>query len=310
MAGTAVLEQALAPLEKYLKWPEAMDIQIQSEGKVFIRTVHGNPPWIIKKDSNITFRGLRRLAEQLAVASRQKFHDTEQAELATTIPIYGYRAHILGSGIVGCGFAISIRIASAQKFPLSSYFKAEDEKYIRDMIIKGGLILIVGGTGSGKTTLMNSMLDCFPQTHRLITIEDAKELEPTQENVVDIILSKSNTGSSPFTYVNAINASVRMNPDAILLGEITVENTPAFLNLSNTGHGSSIATIHCDEASPEDAYNRMALNCIMSGIKGATFKEMYSLSKRSVDLIITIEKNLLTGKFETNLHKTKGKRCV
>lgn len=308
MAGTAVLEQQLKPLEKYLKWPGAMEIAIQEEGGVYILPVQNHEQgWIFKKDPNITFHGLKRLAEQLAVASGQKFHNKECPVLSTAIPGYGYRVQILGGGAVGCGFALSIRIAKARRFPLDSYFNEEDEKYVRDAIAKGTLILVVGGTGSGKTTLMNSLLTAFPDDHRLITIEDAKELSPTQRNVVDMLVSKTSTSASQFSYNQAIDVAVRMKPNAILLGEITIENALPFLKLSNTGHGSSLATLHADEVSVEDAYNGIALNIILSGVKGATFEQMYKLAERSIGLVITIQQDPVTGKFVPKLHKKGDK---
>jgi len=297
--GTAVLEQALAPLEKYLNWPDAMDIAIQEEGIVRIQTISGTPRWIEKKDPKIKHHGLKRLAEQLAVASGQKFHDKEIPRLATSIPGYGYRVQILGSGIVGRGFAMSIRIAKARRFPLSYYFNEEEEKYVREAIKRGTLILIVGGTGSGKTTLMNSLLDCFPNDHRLFTIEDAKELAPLQKNVVDIFVSKNKTDIANYSYEDAIDDALRMNPDAILLGEITIGNSLPFLNLANTGHGTSIATLHAKVVSPDWAFRRIALNCQMSS--EATFETMYKEAKDSIELVITAEKK---GKdFITKLHK-------
>ncbi|MBI9095272.1 MAG: Flp pilus assembly complex ATPase component TadA [Sphaerochaeta sp.] len=299
--GTALLESYLAPLEPYLKHPDIIDVCIQEEGVVRLQTIHGNPPWIVKRDKAITFRLLNHLAEQLAVSTGQKFHNVEHPRLSTSIPGYGYRVQILGSGVVGCGFAMSIRVAKARRFPLSHYFNAEDEAYVRNAIERGTLILIVGGTGSGKTTLMNSLLECFPEDHRIFTIEDAKELVPTQKNVVDILVSKNKTDVAKYSYEDAIDDALRMNPDAILLGEITVGNSEPFLNLSNTGHGTSMATLHAKIVSPDWAFRRIALNCQMSKETPANFESMYVQAKESIELVITAERK--GPEFQIKLHK-------
>ena len=109
--------------------------------------------------------------------------------------------------------------------------------------------MVAGGTSSGKTTFLNSLIQAIPNETRLIVIEDTQELVVDQPNNVRILKSKTGTDVAGVTYPAIINACMRLRPDSLLLGEFDIENTLPFLRLLNTGHGGSMATIHANSAS-------------------------------------------------------------
>lgn len=303
MAGTALLETYLAPLEPYLKMKDVIDICIQEEGIVRLQTIHGNPPWIVKRDKKITFRLLNQLTEQLATAKGQKFNE-ENPILFTTLPKYGFRIVCLSGVVVESGFCLSIRVAKAATYPLESYFDHEEtgaapkedriaelQKLKTDVeravyAVENGLCFAcVGGTGSGKTTLLNSVIPHIPAEKRIVAIEDSAELRVPHENFVRLLKAKTGTDVGKTTYKAMINAAMRLNPDIILMGELDIENTIPFLRIVNTGHSGAMTTLHAN--SPQDSYKAMALN---AGLDGFDKEVAYEYAQEALDVISFIER--------------------
>ncbi len=107
-------------------------------------------------------------------------------------------------------------------------------------------VLVAGGTGSGKTTFCNAMLDLLGQTkERVITIEDTQELQNNTPNAVAMQVNRQ----GKFRYINALQSSLRMRPDRIIVGELRDgESTEELLKAWNTGHGGGLATIHANSS--------------------------------------------------------------
>ena len=300
--GTALLERYLAPFEPYLKMPDIIDICIQEPEIVRLQTIHGNPPWIVKRDKNITFRNLNLLAEQLATAQGQKF-SAENPILATTLPKYGHRILCASGSIVESGFCLSIRVGKAQRFPLESYFSLEDTVLVKEAVSKGKSIAVVGGTCSGKTTLMNSMIAYIPKEKRIVAIEDSAEIQVDSSNImatnfVRFLKSKSGTDIGQTTYKDMINAALRINPDVILVGELDIENTMPFLRICNTGHSGTMTTLHAD--GPQEAIEAMALNAALCRFDQ---KAAHGYAAKALDYIAFIERE--HDKFNATLHPMK-----
>ncbi len=126
-----------------------------------------------------------------------------------------------------------------------------------EMAVKSKLnILISGGTGSGKTTLLNILSSFIPKEERIITIEDAAELQLQQAHVVRLETRPSNLeGKGQVTQRDLVKNALRMRPDRIILGEVRGEEALDMLQAMNTGHEGSITTIHSN--SPRDAFSRL-----------------------------------------------------
>jgi pilus assembly protein CpaF len=127
-------------------------------------------------------------------------------------------------------------------------------------------ILISGGTGSGKTTLLNCMSRYIPPGERIITIEDAAELQLQQPHVVRLETRPPNIeGSGEVTPRDLVRNSLRMRPDRIIIGEVRGGETLDMLQAMNTGHEGSMTTIHAN--SPRDALSRLEVMIAMSGFE-------------------------------------------
>ena len=126
-------------------------------------------------------------------------------------------------------------------------------------------ILISGGTGAGKTTFLNMLSQYIPQSERLVTIEDAAELQLAQENVVRLETRPPNVeGQGAMRQRQLLINSLRMRPDRIIVGEVRGEEAFDMLQAMNTGHEGSMTTIHAN--TPRDAISRLESMVAMSGM--------------------------------------------
>jgi pilus assembly protein CpaF len=133
-------------------------------------------------------------------------------------------------------------------------------------IVKARLnTLICGGTGSGKTTLLNAMSSFIPVSERVVTIEDAAELQLLQPHVVRLETRPSNIeGKGEITQRELVKNALRMRPDRIVVGEVRGAEVMDMLQAMNTGHDGSLTTIHAN--SSRDALHRLETLMLMSGV--------------------------------------------
>ncbi len=126
-------------------------------------------------------------------------------------------------------------------------------------------IVISGGTGSGKTTLLNILSGYIPKGERIVTIEDAAELQLHQEHVVRLETKPpNNLGEEGVSVRDLVRNSLRMRPDRIVVGEVRGGETLDMLQAMNTGHDGSLTTLHAN--TPRDAISRMETMVLMSGL--------------------------------------------
>jgi pilus assembly protein CpaF len=149
-------------------------------------------------------------------------------------------------------------------------------------------ILISGGTGSGKTTLLNVMSSFIPGDERIVTIENAAELQLRQEHVVTLESRPPNIeGRGEITIRDLVINSLRMRPDRIIVGECRGGETLDMLQAMNTGHDGSMTTAHAN--SPRDAIARVETMCLMAGME-LPVKAIREQVASAVDLIVHQER--------------------
>lgn len=157
-------------------------------------------------------------------------------------------------------------------------------EFIRACVLAHLNIVISGGTGSGKTTLLNVLSSYIPEEERIITIEDAAELQLQQEHVLRMETKVANTdGRGSVTIRDLVRNSLRMRPDRIVVGECRGGETLDMLQAMNTGHDGSLTTLHAN--SPRDAISRMETMVLMAGMD-LPLKVVRQQISSAVDLII------------------------
>src|SRR6201981_497329 len=125
-------------------------------------------------------------------------------------------------------------------------------------------IVISGGTGCGKTTLLNTLSSFIPSDERVVTIEDAAELQLQQDHVVRLETRPPNSeGRAPIPPRDCVRNALRMRPERIIIGEVRGAEALDMLQAMNTGHGGSLATLHAN--SPRDALSRIETMGLMAG---------------------------------------------
>ncbi|EJM62772.1 Flp pilus assembly protein, ATPase CpaF [Pseudomonas sp. GM50] len=156
-------------------------------------------------------------------------------------------------------------------------------------IVRGRLnVLISGGTGSGKTTMLNVLSSFIPQNERIVTIEDSAELQLQQPHVVRLETRPSNIeGRGEVSQRELVRNSLRMRPDRIVIGEVRGAEALDMLTAMNTGHDGSLTTIHANTA--RDALGRIEN---MVSMTGATFpiKAMRQQIASAIDVVIQLER--------------------
>ncbi|HXK15758.1 MAG TPA: CpaF family protein [Gaiellaceae bacterium] len=155
--------------------------------------------------------------------------------------------------------------------------------------VKGKLnVLISGGTGTGKTTTLNAMSAFIPGDERIVTIEDAAELQLQQEHVITLESRPSNIeGSGEIKIRELVRNALRMRPDRIIVGEVRGAETLDMLQAMNTGHEGSLTTIHAN--SPRDALSRLE-TLVMTGGVELPHRAIREQIASAFDLLVQIQR--------------------
>jgi pilus assembly protein CpaF len=149
-------------------------------------------------------------------------------------------------------------------------------------------ILISGGTGAGKTTLLNALSAAIPDSERIITIEDAAELQLAQRHVLRLESRPKNLeGEGEVTIRDLVRNSLRMRPDRIVVGEVRGGEALDMLQALNTGHDGSLSTVHAN--SPRDALARVETMVLMAGYD-LPLRAIRQQIASALDLIVHIER--------------------
>jgi pilus assembly protein CpaF len=149
-------------------------------------------------------------------------------------------------------------------------------------------IIITGGTGAGKTTLLNVLSSFIPEDERIVTIEDAAELQLRQEHVARMEARPANIeGQGAIRIRNLVINALRMRPDRIVVGEVRGEEALDMLQAMNTGHDGSLTTLHCN--SPRDAIGRLE---VMVGMANANMgvRSIRQQISSAVDLFVQVSR--------------------
>ncbi|TCK03631.1 ATPase, T2SS/T4P/T4SS family [Marinobacterium mangrovicola] len=168
------------------------------------------------------------------------------------------------------GPVVTIRKFSAEKYNLDKLvgfgsLNTEMARFLEICVRHRKNIVVCGGTGSGKTTFLNALSDCIPHFERIITIEDAAELQLAQDHVISLESRPANVEKTgEITIRDLVKNSLRMRPDRIIVGECRGAEALDMLQAMNTGHEGSMTTAHSN--SPRDLLSRLEVMVLMSGM--------------------------------------------
>ncbi len=253
------------PLEKYLSVDGLTEIMVNGPKQVFVE--RGGK--LQKVNTNFEDQEhLMRIIDRI-VAPLGRRIDEGSPMVDARLPD-GSRVNAVIPPISINGPALTIRLFS--KIPLTienliefGSITREAVEFLRACIVAKLNVVVAGGTGSGKTTLLNIVSNFIPDDERIITIENAAELQLRQEHVVTLESRPPNVeGRGEVSIRDLVVNSLRMRPDRIVVGEVRSGEALDMLQAMNTGHDGSLTTLHAN--SPRDALSRLETMVLMSGM--------------------------------------------
>jgi type IV secretion system protein VirB11 len=304
------LEAYLAPLAPWLERSDVTDILINAPGEVWIETLTAG----LRREpaEQLTEQALQRLARQVAAHSSQAIN-REQPLLSATLPD-GSRVQVVSPPATREGVALALRkhiisdlnldeLARGGLFAATKVGGDIDnaaEAMLQGLLDRGAhaeflkaavrlrkTMVISGGTGTGKTTLLNALVKEISLAERLIVIEDAPEVCLHHANAVGLIAVRGDMGEAQVDADALLAAALRMRPDRILLGELRGREAFAYLRAVNSGHPGSITTVHAD--TPAGALDQIALLAMMSGVD-LGWDKVKAYVAQVVDVVVQIER--------------------
>ena len=281
----------LGPLEVLLKDLSVSDILINGPKNIYVER-RGK-----MEKTNVTFRDNDHLLQIIdRIISRVGRRVDETCPMVDARMSDGSRFNAIIPPLALDGAMVSIRRFGANPLKLEDLlnFKAFTPEMV--MLLEGAIkarlnIVISGGTGSGKTTLLNTLSSFIPNTDRILTIEDAAELQLQQDHVVRLETRPANIeGKGQITATDLVRNALRMRPERIIIGECRGPETLDMLQAMNTGHEGSMTTLHSN--SPRDAIARLETMIMMAGFE-LPLKALRTQIASAVDLIV--QANRLQG---------------
>ena len=257
-------------------------------------------------EDRLTVTELRDLGNQIA-SSANTTMSKDKPIVSVSISYRGrpIRAQVITPPAVLSGMSISLRFFSS--LPLDEielrYLYGQERKLeelrqqknrtLREVVASGGItdairfcvenklnMIVSGGTSTGKTVAARKILSYVSAEERIVTIEEAAELLPTQPNAVTLIANRDAEFQSADIL---LTATLRMRPDRIILGEVRGKEAMTFLEAINTGHGGSMTTLHAE--TPQLAVQRLAIAALKTEIP-MTYQDMVQYIESSIDVII------------------------
>lgn len=272
------------PIEVLVQDPSYSEIMVNGYDKVYVED-KGK-----LKLTDIKFRDDEHLMNIInRIVSNVGRHVDEASPMVDARLADGSRVNAIIPPLSLVGPVLTIR--KFGKKPITSQQLLQFGSLTPDMLrfleacVKGKLnIVVAGGTGSGKTTLLNVLSSYIPEDERIVTIEDAAEVQLKQEHVITLEARPANLeGKGAVTIRNLVKNALRMRPDRIIVGEVRSEETLDMLQAMNTGHDGSLTTTHAN--SPRDTVARLETMVLMSGME-LPLKAIRDQISSAIDIIV------------------------
>lgn len=253
------------PLEPYLRDNEVTEIMVNGPAVIYIERAGRleRAPGGFTDDSH-----LRRTIDKIVGRVGRRI-DESSPMVDARLP-NGSRVNAVVPPLAVDGSALTIRKFAADPYTVEDLISfgtlpQDAAQFLHDCVRGRASILVSGGTGAGKTTTLNVLSSFIPETERIVTIEDAAELQLDQEHVVRLESRPANIeGRGEVTIRDLVKNALRMRPDRIVVGEVRDAAALDMLQAMNTGHDGSICTVHAN--SPRDALARIETMVLMAGV--------------------------------------------
>jgi type IV secretion system protein VirB11 len=308
------LEAYLAPLAPWLDEPAVTDLYVNRPGELWVERLGGAVERVAVPSLDET--NLWRLARQIASLSHQGV-SREHPLLSAVLP-GGARVQIVASPATRDGMVMAIRKHVVSDLTLADYARTgafahattppvradaalralldagEVQGFLAAAVRAGKNIVVSGGTSTGKTTFLNALLKEIPLDQRLVLIEDAPEIRLIHPNAVGLVAVRGEQGEARVDAEALLQATLRLRPDRIILGELRGAEAFSFLRAVSSGHPGSMTTVHADD--PRGAVEQLALMALQAGVN-LRRQDVIDHVERVIDVFV-------------QLHRQDGVRAV
>lgn len=295
--------RGLGPLQSLVRDPETTDVLVNAAGDVWIDRGRG-----LERVADVVVAPADavRLAQRLAARAGRRL-DEASPFVDARLP-EGARLHAVLAPICTGGAVISLRIPRRTTFTVAELI---DTGTIHprvavwiDALVRARLsFLVTGATGSGKTTILGSILSQVPHDERLLIVEDSAELRPEHPHVVSLEARPPNLeGAGQVTLRDLVRQALRMRPDRVVVGEVRGPEVIDLLAALNTGHEGGCGTVHAN--SPADLPARLEALGLMAGLPRDA---VHALAAAGLDAVIHVARTA-TGRRVTGIHVLRHSR--
>lgn len=237
------------PLEDLLRMPTITEIMVVDSDRIFI-----------EKNGVVENSGRRFISDEVTLTIIERIVSKVGRRIDKSQPLVdarladGSRVNAIIPPLAVSGPCVTIRKFPEQRLLMDDLVACNSisktaADFLRASVIQRRNILVAGGTGTGKTTLLNCLSDCIPVKERIVTIEDTAELQLNKEHVVRLETKPANMeGNGEYSINDLVRNALRMRPDRIIVGECRGPEALDMLQAMNTGHDGSLTTIHANSA--------------------------------------------------------------
>jgi pilus assembly protein CpaF len=270
------------PLDPLLRLSGVTDVIVNGPREVWIDRGRG----LERVDAQFDGESdVRRLAQRLAASAGRRL-DEASPFVDARLPD-GARLHCVLPPIAVAGTVISIRVPHRRSFTIDDLLArgTVDEagaRWLRAIVSARLAFLVCGGTGSGKTTILSTLLGLVPSNERIVIVEDSTELAPDHAQAVSLQARTPNVeGAGAISLRDLVRQALRMRPDRIVVGEVRGAEVVDLLSSMNTGHEGGCGTIHANSAT--DVPARLEALGLMAGLDRLA---VHALVAAGVDVVI------------------------
>ena len=261
------IDQFLYPIKEFLDDPAVSEIMINGPKEIFVE----KKGLVYKTDAQFHNEEALLSAMRAIAQSIGRRIDKDNPRLDGFLPD-GSRIAVVLPPMARNGTTAAIRKFSKEKLTLNDLISfgslsKEAARFLDICIYLSKNIIVSGGTGSGKTTMLNVLGSRIRKTQRLLIIEDSAELQVKAEHVVNFVTRKADAerGVSEVSIRELVLSAMRLRPDRIIVGEVRGEEALDLIQVMNTGHDGSMGTVHANN--PVDACTRLETLCLMGDTK-------------------------------------------
>lgn len=281
-----IIDEALGlgPLEDLLADPSITDIMVNNKDEIYVER-NGKIELASKKF--ISNEQVRTIIERIIAPIGRRID--ESVPMVDARLTDGSRVNAIIPPLSLTGPSLTIRKFRKERFKIEDLIKLNSislqmSEFVRACVLARKNIIVSGGTGSGKTSLLNVLSAFIPNTDRIVTIEDAAELKLSQDHWVRLESRPPNIeGKGAVTIRDLFRNVLRMRPDRIIIGECRGIETLDMLQAMNTGHDGSMTTVHAN--STQDVLTRLDSMILMSGVE-LPIRAIREMVASAIDLVV------------------------